>query len=81
MILLKPQMGGEDFSRFSLADPSIQTMLFWVGGVSQEKWDAAQKGKATLPSLHSAQWAPDAAAVIGTATEALTAAALDVLKN
>ncbi len=40
-----------------------------------------QGGQARLPSLHSAYWAPDAEAVIGTATEAMTAAALDILKK
>ena len=34
-----------------------------------------------LPSLTSPFWAPDAEAVISTATEALTVAALDVLKK
>lgn len=74
-------MGGEDFSRYYLADKSIQSMIFWVGGVPKARWDAAQAGKASLPSLHSAYWAPDAEAVIATATEAMTAAALDVLKK
>lgn len=76
-----PVMGGEDFSRYYLADKSIQSTIFWVGGVPQDKWDAAKAGKASLPSLHSAYWAPDAEAVIGTATEAMTAAALDILKK
>jgi hippurate hydrolase len=74
-------MGGEDFGRYYLADKSIQSMIFLVGGVKSDSWAAAQAGQASLPSLHSATWAPDAEAVIGTATEALTAAALDVLKK
>jgi hippurate hydrolase len=74
-------MGGEDFGRFYLADKSIQSMIFWVGGVPKAKWDAAQAGKDTLPSLHSAYWAPEAEAVIATATEAMTAAALDILQR
>lgn len=74
-------MVGEDFSRYHLADPAIESTLFWVGGVPAAKWDAAQKGGAALPSLHSATWAPDAEAVIGTAAEAMTAAALEVLKK
>nr|WP_315380031.1 amidohydrolase [uncultured Sphingomonas sp.] len=77
----KAVMGGEDFSRYWLADKSIQSTIFWVGGVPQAKWNAAQGGKAMLPSLHSAEWAPDAEAVVSTATEALTAAALDILKR
>lgn len=77
----KAVMGGEDFSRYWLADQRIQSTIFWVGGVPKAKWNAAQAGKGTLPSLHSAEWAPDAEAVVGTATEALTAAALDILKR
>ncbi|HEX8301519.1 amidohydrolase [Sphingomonas sp.] len=76
-----PVMGGEDFSRYYLADQSIQSLIFWVGGVPQAKWDAAKAGGAQLPSLHSAYWAPDAEQVIATATEAMTAAALDILKK
>ncbi|WP_188056019.1 amidohydrolase [Sphingosinithalassobacter sp. CS137] len=74
-----PVMGGEDFGRYRLADESIQSVIFWVGGVPLDRWQAAQAGEATLPSLHSPYWAPDAEAVIATASEALTAAALDIL--
>lgn len=74
-------MGGEDFSRFWLADQSIESLIFWVGGTPKAKWDAANGNAAKLPSLHSPYWAPDADAVISTATEAMTLAALDVLKK
>jgi hippurate hydrolase len=74
-------MAGEDFGRYWIADKSIQSSIFWVGGVPKDQWDAAQAGKLSLPSLHSSHWAPEAEAVIGTATEAMTAAALDVLKK
>jgi hippurate hydrolase len=72
-------MGGEDFGRFHLADKSIESMIFWVGGVPKAKWDAAGGDPAKLPSLHSPFWAPDAETVISTATEALVTAALGVL--
>ncbi len=74
-------MGGEDFSRYWLADKSIESLIFWVGGVPKAKWDAAGGDTQKLPSLHSPFWAPDADAVISTATEAMTLAALDVLKK
>ncbi len=74
-------MGGEDFSRFWLADKSIESLIFWVGGTPKPVWDAAGGDQAKLPSLHSPFWAPDAEAVISTATEAMTIAALDVLKK
>ena len=66
-------MGGEDFSRFWLADNKIESLIFWVGGTPRGKWDAAGGDAAKLPSLHCPFWAPDAEAVISTATEAMTA--------
>ena len=77
----KPVMGGEDFSQFWLADKTKEATIFWVGGVPKAKWDAAGGDDTKLPSLHSPFWAPDADAVISTATEAMTVAALDVLKK
>lgn len=76
----KPVMVSEDFPEFRAADPGkIQSMLFWVGGVPKAKWDAAGGDPAKLPSLHSPFWAPDADAVIATATEAMTTATLELL--
>ena len=74
-------MGGEDFSRFWLADNKIQSLIFWVGGTPQDKWEAAGGDQTKLPSLHSPYWAPNADAVISTATEAMTLLAMDVLKK
>jgi hippurate hydrolase len=76
-----PPMVGEDFGRYHHADPKIESLIFWVGGVPKDKWDAADGHHAKLPSLHSPFWAPDAEAVIATATEAMTVAALDVLNK
>ena len=74
-------MAGEDFSRFWLADKSVESLIFWVGGTPKPLWDAAGGNQQKLPSLHSPFWAPDAEAVISTATEAMTVAALDILKK
>ena len=79
--ILPPLMVGEDIGRYWLGDPSVQGTLFWVGGVPRAKWDAVGGDTTKLPSLHSPFWAPDAEAVIATATEAMTLAALDVLKK
>jgi hippurate hydrolase len=79
VVKVKPQMGGEDFSEFYLADTSKQALLFWVGGVPKEKWAAAGGDITKLPSIHSPFWAPDAETTISTAIEAMTTAALDVL--
>ena len=79
--VLQPFMVGEDVGRYWLNDPSVEGTLFWVGGVPKAKWDAAGGDITKLPSLHSPLWVPDAEAVISTATEAMTVAALDVLKK
>jgi hippurate hydrolase len=79
VVPVRAQMGGEDFSEFHLADPANEAVLFWVGGVRKDKWDAAKGDVTRLPSIHSPFWAPDADAVISTAVEAMTTAALNVL--
>ena len=76
-----PPMVGEDFGRYHLADKSIESLIFWVGGVPKSKWDAAGGDTAKLPSLHSPYWAPEAETVISTATEAMVTAALGVLRK
>lgn len=82
VIKAPPVMGGEDFSQFYRADKeSVESLIFWVGGVPQAEYDAAKKGGKPLPSLHSPFWAPDADKVIATATEALTAAALQLMRK
>jgi amidohydrolase len=74
-------MGGEDFGQYYLADKSIQSFIFWVGGVPKAKWDAAKGDQGKLPSLHSAMWAPDAEPTIRAATEAMVVAAMGVLEK
>ncbi|MHA6333708.1 amidohydrolase [Qipengyuania sp. CAU 1752] len=72
-------MGGEDFGQFYRADrENIESLIFWVGGVPHDEFAAAERGETSLPSLHSPFWAPDAEKVIATASEALTAATLDI---
>ena len=76
-----PVMGGEDFGRFYRADKTMQSVIFWVGGVPQDSWDKAQQGEASLPSLHSPYWAPEAETVISTASQALTNAAISIMQK
>ena len=79
VVQMPPVMGGEDFSRFGREDKSIKSLIVWVGGVPQAEYDAAKKEGRTLPSLHSPFWAPEAPAVISTATEALTSMTLKLM--
>jgi hippurate hydrolase len=79
VVQMPPVMGGEDFGRFGREDKSIKSLIVWVGGVPQAEYDAAKREGRTLPSLHSPFWAPDAPAVISTATEALTAMTMKLM--
>ena len=79
VVQMPPVMGGEDFSRFGREDKNIKSLIVWVGGVPQAEYDAAKKEGRTLPSLHSPFWAPDAPAVISTATEALTSMTMKLM--
>ena len=77
---VRGSMVSEDFALYRLALPgTIQSSIFWVGGVPKADWDKAKGDAAILPSLHSPFWRPDAEAVIATASEAMTAAALETL--
>lgn len=79
VVQMPPVMGGEDFSRYGRQDKTIKSLILWVGGVPQAEYDAAKKEGRTLPSLHSPFWAPDAPAVISTATEALASMAMKLM--
>ena len=81
VIETKPSMGGEDFGRYYRADKSINSFIFWVGGVPADQMAKATAGQLTLPSLHSPFWAPEADKVIATASEAMTILALNILKR
>jgi hippurate hydrolase len=77
---LPPAMVAEDFGEYGRADPEkIGSLLFRVGAVPPGRIAAAKRGEIALPSLHSPFFAPDAEAVIGTAAEALTLAAMKLM--
>lgn len=76
-----PVMGGEDFSQYGRTDAKIPSLIFWVGAVEPEKWQAAQDSALGLPSLHSPFFAPDYEPTIETGVKSMTATALSLFKN
>lgn len=76
---VKPVMGGEDFSEFGRTADKIPISYFWVGGVKREVFDEATRSGKTLPSLHSAFWAPDPEPTIKAGVLAMTAAVLELM--
>jgi len=77
----RPSMAGEDFGRYYRADKSIESFIFWVGGVPAEQMAKAAAGEISLPTLHSPFWAPQADKVIATASEAMAVLAMNILKR
>lgn len=77
VIKARPVMGGEDFSRYGRA--GAKAVMFWLGAVDPEKWQAAQAGKMSLPSLHSPFFAPLARPTIETGVKVMTTAVLDLM--
>ena len=74
---IEPVMGGEDFSQYGRTGENIPGLIFWLGAVEPEKWEAAQEpGKLALPSLHSPFFAPDAEKTLETGVLAMTEAAI-----
>jgi amidohydrolase len=76
-----PVMGGEDFSEYYLANKAMESTIFWLGGLNADIYKKSIAKGDSLPSLHSPFWAPDADPTLRTGVEALTLAALDVLKK
>lgn len=76
-----PTMGGEDFARYGREEPRIPSMMFWLGAIPQDVYDASQKpGGKPLPSLHSSEFYPDPDPTIETGVKAMTAAAINLLQ-
>ena len=56
---LQPEMVGEDFGRYGSIEPRIPSMMFRLGTVAKDRYQLAQQGELSLPTLHSASYAPD----------------------
>jgi len=69
-------MAGEDFGLYGRTEQNIPITLFWLGGVEQAQYAAAQKSGETLPSLHSSKFAPDYKVALPTGIKAMSNAAV-----
>lgn len=74
----KPVMGAEDFARF--AEGKTPIFMYFIGTISQEKYDAAQKpGAAPLPGMHTDAYAPVPEPSIRTGVRTMSLAAMNLL--
>lgn len=75
----KAVMGSEDVGLFTL-DGKIPGVMFWLGAADPAKLAESRKTGVSLPSPHSALFAPVYAPTIKTGVTAMTAMSLDLLK-
>jgi len=76
---LKPEMIGEDFAEYGLAEPRIPICMFRVGTSSPESLAESRRTGVELPTLHSSRYAPVFEGTISTGVTAMTAAVLELL--
>ena len=81
VVAVKPVMAGEDFSQYGRVEPKVPSFLFWLGAVDPEIIKSSEAKGESLPSLHSAYFAPFPEPTIVTGVAAMTAAALDLFNN
>ena len=72
-------MGSEDVGLYTL-DGKIPGVMFWLGAADPAKLAESRKTGVSLPSPHSALFAPVYAPAIKTGVTAMTAMALDLLR-
>ncbi|MBP3954648.1 amidohydrolase [Gemmata sp. G18] len=74
----KPVMGAEDFGRF--ADGKTPIFMYFLGTISKEKFDAAQKpGAPILPGMHTDAYAPVPEPSIRTGVRTMSLAAMNLM--
>lgn len=74
----EPSMGGEDFSFYGIKT-GVPIIMYRLGSVEAKRLAGLQRGGMQSPSLHSAQYYPDAEETLTTGITTMCAAALDLL--
>ncbi len=81
VVKTEPSMVGEDFARYGLTPEKRPITLFWLGGVKPAAYDASINSGDTLPTLHSAEFAPDYPLAIKTGVNAMATVITDLFKK
>lgn len=72
-------MGGEDFGMYGKTEDKYPIFIYWLGTVAPEKVKEAEESGKSLPSLHSAFFAPVAKPTIETGVKTMTQSVLELL--
>lgn len=81
VLLLGPEMFGEDFGRYSRAIGKTPSVLYSLGAVRSEDARAAEAGKLILHSTHSPLFIPDTEPTLKTGVLTMSAAILHLLNS
>jgi len=82
VIEILPEMGGEDFARFGRTEHDIPIFMFRLGTIDPARMQKSKNpGEPGLPSLHSPYFRPEPVETVRTGVQAMTAAALKLLKT
>jgi amidohydrolase len=79
VVALKPEMVGEDFAAYGLAEPRIPICMYRLGSGDPEALRASERGGTPLPALHSSRYAPVPGPTITAGVTAMSAVVLDLL--
>ena len=75
----KPMMGAEDFARYADGG-KIPSLMYFLGTIPQEKYDAARKaGAPGLPGMHTDAYAPVPEPSIRTGVRTMSLAAMNLM--
>jgi hippurate hydrolase len=74
---IPPETASEDFSEYGLS--GVPSVIYRLGAAEPGAWETARRNGTSLPSLHSALFAPDRKATIVTGIRSEVAVLLDLL--
>ena len=78
----KKILGTDETNAFSYAyEPAVPLLFFFYGSSNPKALEASKNGGAPLPSLHSAEFAPELKPTLNTGTKALIGLTLSVLEK
>jgi hippurate hydrolase len=80
-IRVDPSTVAEDFGKYGRTNEKIKIGLFWLGSVSQAKYDDSILKNYNLPALHSGTYQPDFEPTYISGVSAMSKAVIDLLKS
>jgi amidohydrolase len=79
--LTPPITGGEDFSEFGRTAEHVPICMWWVGATDPAKMAESERTGVSVPSNHSATFAPVPAPTLRACVTSMTAAVLDLMRS